>query len=105
MLKCHFDDATNTAGITVKGNLITILADLTYLIRDIYLACQKSNPIMGDAFKNALRMFVDDDSSLIWEESDTDETKKHGGNNVSIRIPRAMQELLDDLREAAEHDE
>ena len=105
MLKCHLEKETCTAKIHVKGNPIEILTDVTFLINDVYNAFRESSPIMGDFFRNILRDAVNDDSSPIWRESGTDETKKHGSNNVSIRIPRAMQELLDDLREAAEHDE
>ena len=105
MLKCHLEKETGTGKICVKGNPIEILADVTLLINDVYNVFRGKGPIMGDFFRTMLRDAVNDDSSPVWKESDTDEAEKHGVNNVSIRIPRAMQELLDDLREAAEHDE
>ena len=104
MLKCHLDDATNTAVITVKGNLITILADLTYLIHDIYLEFRSNDHAAGCVFKHDLQRIIGDNSSPVWEESDTGEAEKHGVNNISIRIPREMQELLDDLK-GGKHDE
>lgn len=97
MLKCHLDNTAGTCVITVKGDLFTIFADLSFLIHDIYLACWRNDPITGYVFKNELRRAVDDNSSLIWEVSDTHELEKCIARDVSIRIPAAMQDLLDDL--------
>ena len=98
MLKCHLDYETNTCKIEVKGNLITILTDMTYLIHDIYLECLNNNPRFGAEFQYMLRKEVGDDSSPVWEVSDTYEAEEDGVKSVSVRIPRNLRDLLDALR-------
>ena len=101
MLKCHLDNETNTCKIDVEGSAASILADLAYLINDIYLAIRNTNPIDGGAFKFALQEMVGDDSSPIWQEFDThegaQEVREDGVKEVSARVPRGLRDLLDAL--------
>ena len=94
MLKCHLDNETNTCKIDVEGSTASILADLAYLINDIYLAIRNTNPIAGGAFKFALQEMVGDDSSPIWQELDahesTHEVREDGVKRVSIRFPGGL---------------
>ena len=99
MLKCHLERETDTGKIEVKGSPIEILADVTFLISDVYLAFQKNSPIMGDLFRDILRDAVNDDSSPIWKVSGTRKAGKDGVKGVSIQIPGELRNLLDALRE------
>ena len=99
MLKCHLEEETNTCKIEVKGNLIGILADVTFLIRDVYIAFQNDSPITGDLFRDMLRDVVNDDSSPIWKISGTHKAGKDGVKGVSVQIPGELRDLLDALRE------
>ena len=99
MLKCHLEEETNTCKIEAKGNLIGILADVTFLIRDVYIAFQNNSPLMGDFFRSMLRDVVNDDSSPIWKASGTNKAWKDGVKGVSVHIPMELRNLLDTLRE------
>lgn len=94
MLKCHLDRKTNTCEIKIDGRVSSILADLSYLINDIYLACRNDNPILGAAFKFTLQEMVGDDSSPIWQELDahegTHEVREDGVEKVPIRFPGGL---------------
>ncbi|MGM9627282.1 MAG: hypothetical protein ACI3V4_04215 [Faecousia sp.] len=102
MLKCHLDSKTNTCKIDVEGNAASILADLSYLINDIYLAFRNHGPIMGEAFKFSLQKMVGDDSSPIWQDFGTQEgeqeVREDGVKGVSVLVPSGLRDLLDDLR-------
>ena len=108
MLKCHLDHETNTCKIDVEGSAPSILADLSCLINDIYLAFRNHGPIMGEVFKFALQEMVGDDSSPIWQDFDTQEgaqeVREDGVKGVSVRFPRGLRDLLDSLR-GTEHGE
>lgn len=99
MLKCHLEKETDTCKIAVKGSPIDILADVTFLIRDVYLAFQKNSPIAGDLFRDMLLEVVNDYSSPVWDVSGTCEAGKDGVKGVSIQIPGELRNLLDTLRE------
>lgn len=99
MLKCHLEKETNTCKIEVKGNPIGILAEVTFLINDVYNVFRENSPIMGDFFRYALRDAVNDDSSLIWKVPDTNKAGKDGVKCVSVHIPGELRNLLDTLRE------
>lgn len=99
MLKCHLEEETNTCKIEVKGNLIGILADVTFLINDVYTLFQNNSPIMGCLFRDILRDAVNDDSSPIWKASGTHKAGKYGVKSVSVHIPGELRNLLDALRE------
>lgn len=99
MLKCHLEKETNTRKIEVKGNPIEILADVAFLINDIYLAFRENSPIMGDLFRTALLDVVNYDSSPIWKVSGTHKAGKDGVKSVSVHIPGELRNLLDTLRE------
>ena len=99
MLKCHLEEETNTCKIEVKGNLIGILADVTFLIRDVYTTFQNNSPLMGDFFRSMLRDVVNDDSSPIWKASGTNKAGEDGVRGVSVQIPGELRNLLDTLRE------
>ena len=94
MLKCHLDSKTNTCKIDVDGNAASILADLSYLINDIYLAFRNHGPIMGEAFKFALQEMVGDDSSPIWQgfgtQEGAQEVREDGVKKVSIKFPGGL---------------
>lgn len=99
MLKCHLEKEADKFEIEVKGNTIDILADVTALINDVYLALQENNPIMGCLFRDILRDAVNDDSSPIWKASGTHKAGKDGVKGVSVQIPGELRNLLDALRE------
>ena len=94
MLKCHLDSKTNTCEIKIEGRITSILADLSYLINDIYLACRNENPLLGEAFRFSLQRMVGDDSSPIWQElgahESTNEVREDGVKRVSIRFPGGL---------------
>lgn len=108
MLKCHLDSKTNTCEIKIEGRITSILADLAYLINDIYLAFRNHGPIMGEVFKFSLQKMVGDDSSPIWQDFGTQEgaqeVREDGVKGVFVRVPRGLRDLLDSLR-GTEHGE
>ena len=99
MLKCHLEKEADKFEIEVKGNTIDILADVTTLINDVYLALQENNPIIGDFFRYYMRAAVNDDSSPMWKVSGTHKAGKDGVKGVSVHIPGELRDLLDTLRE------
>lgn len=99
MLKCHLEKETSTCNITVEGSPIDILADVTFLIRNVYLAFQKNSPIAGSIFRDMLLEVVNDYSSPVWDASGTRKAGKDGVKGVSIQIPGELRNLLDALRE------
>ena len=99
MLKCHFEEETNTCKIEARGNSIEILSDVSFLISGVYNAFRENSPIMGDFFRCMLRDVVNDDSSPIWEVSGTHKAGKDGVKGVSVHIPGELRNMLDTLRE------
>lgn len=101
MLKCNLDDKTGAGHISVKGDLITVLSDVIFLISYIYRLIQRDNQLVADAFENALREFIKDDSPPIWQTQEAHEVEEAGVKDVSIQIPR---DILDGFM-GGEHDE
>ena len=90
---------TGTCKIEAKGSPIDILADVTFLIHEVYTTFQNDSPIMGCLFRDILRDAVNDDSSPIWKISGTHKAGKDGVKGVSVHIPGELRNMLDTLRE------
>ena len=81
MLKCHLDKDENFAMVEATGNMISILADVTYVVRGIYGSLMRDDPISAMLFKAMFRERVNDDRSPVFKTDDD------GVKGVSIRIP------------------
>ena len=82
MLKCHLDKDKNIAMVAATGNMISILTDVTYVVRGIYGSLMRNDPISAMLFKEAFRACVNDDRSPVFQTDDD------GGKDVSSRIPK-----------------
>lgn len=81
MLKCHLDKDKNIAMVVATGNMISILADVTYVVGEIYGSLMRDDPIFALIFKEMFRECVNDDQSPVFKTDDD------GVKGVSIRIP------------------
>lgn len=82
MLKCHLDKDKHIAMVAATGNMISILADVNYVVRGIYGSLMRDDPISAMLFKAMFREFVNDDRSPVFKTDDD------GVKGVSIRIPK-----------------
>ena len=82
MLKCHLDKDKNKFKVKVTGNMISILADVTYVVRRIYESLMRDDPISAMLFKEMFLDVVNDDRSPVFQTDDD------GVTGVSIRIPK-----------------
>lgn len=82
MLKCHLDKDKNIAMVAATGNMISILADVTYVVRGIYGSLMRNDPISAMLFKEMFQACVNDDQSPVFQTDDD------GVKGVSIRIPK-----------------
>ena len=82
MLKCHLDKDKNIAMVAATGNMISILADVTYVVRVIYGSLMRDDPISAMLFKEMFQACVNDDRSPVFKTDDD------GVKGVSIRIPK-----------------
>ena len=82
MLKCHLDKDKNKFKVEVTGNMISILADVTYVVRGIYGSLMRDSPISAMLFKEMFQVCVNDDQSPVFKTDDD------GVKGVSIRIPK-----------------
>lgn len=82
MLKCHLDKDKNFAMVEATGNMISILADVTYVVGEIYGSLMRDDPISALIFKEMFRECVNDDRSPVFQTDDD------GVTGVSIRIPK-----------------
>ena len=82
MLKCHFDKDKNIAMVAATGNMISILADVTYVVNRIYGSLMQEDPISAMLFKEMFLDVVNDDRSPVFKTDDD------GVKGVSIRIPK-----------------
>ena len=82
MLKCHLDKDKNIAMVEATGNMIPILADVTYVVGGIYRSLMRNDPISAMLFKEMFQACVNDDQSPVFKTDDD------GVKGVSIRIPK-----------------
>ena len=82
MLKCHLDKDKDIAMVAATGDMISILADVTYVVRGIYGSLMRDDPISAMLFKAMFRECVNDDRSPVFQTDDD------GVTGVSIRIPK-----------------
>ena len=82
MLKCHLDKDKHIAMVAATGDMISILADVTYVVRGIYGSLMRDDPISAMLFKAMFRECVNDDRSPVFQTDDD------GVKGVSIRIPK-----------------
>lgn len=82
MLKCHLDKDKNKFKVKVTGDMISILTDVTYVVRGIYGSLMRDDPISAMLFKSTFRKCVNDDRSPVFQTDDD------GVKDVSIRIPK-----------------
>ena len=82
MLKCHLDKDKNIAMVAATGNMISILTDVTYVVRRIYGSLMRDDPISAMLFKEMFLDVVNDDQTPVFQTDDD------GVTGVSIRIPK-----------------
>ena len=82
MLKCHLDKDKNIVMVAATGNMISILAYVTYVVREIYGSLMRNDPISAMLFKEMFQACVNDDRSPVFKTDDD------GVKGVSIRIPK-----------------
>ena len=82
MLKCHLDKDKDIAMVAATGDMISILADVTYVVRGIYGSLMRDDPISAMLFKAMFRECVNDDRSPVFQTDDD------GVTGVSIRIQK-----------------
>ena len=82
MLKCHLDKDKNKFKVKATGNMISILADVTYVVNSIYGSLMRDDPISAMLFKEMFLDVVNDDRSPVFKTDDD------GVKGVSIRIPK-----------------
>lgn len=87
MLKCDLNEDTNIAKIEVRGNVLEIAEDLTYLFNRLYKAINSDSPIVGAVFKEILQDCVADDNSPVWKLQADQKPGKDGVKKVSFQIP------------------
>lgn len=89
MLKCDLDDKKGTARVEARGNVMDITADIMYIIRDIYGAISRDDPMTADMFKYFMKRLTDDDSP-VWDLEGTDSKQEDGIQSIHIQLPKGF---------------
>lgn len=84
MLKVDLDAKKGRATIAAEGSGIEILADLTFLIRQIYRGMDEDD---AKAFKYAIQEVIADEESPVWEREEKLENKPDGVKGIRFVFP------------------
>lgn len=84
MLKVDLDVKKGRATIAAKGSGLDILADLTFLIRQI---CRGMDEDDAKAFKNAIQEVIADEESPVWEREEKLGNETDGVKGIRFVFP------------------
>lgn len=89
MLKCDLDIKKGNSMVEVHGDIMDITANIMYIIRDIYGAISRDNPLMADMFKYFMKRAVTDDSP-VWGLEEPDSKQEDGIQSIHIQLPKGF---------------
>lgn len=84
MLKVDLDAKKGSATIVAKGSGFEILADLTFLVRQIYREMDEDE---AKAFKYAIQEVIADEGSPVWEREKKLENEPDGVKRIRFVFP------------------
>ena len=68
MLKIYLDADNGIEEIEYRGNAVTAVADITYLIRKIYALLTEKDRYVGKFFKETVQKVIADNDSPVWKD-------------------------------------
>lgn len=87
MLKCDLDGKKEYADVEIRGNLLEITADITYIISHVYDVIKRENPLSADAFKFFMKKVTNDDSP-VWNFNESGSGQEDGIKSIDIHVPK-----------------
>ena len=84
MLKVDFDAKKGRAKIAAVGSGLEILADVTFLIRDIHKSMDPDN---AKVFKALMQQCIADEDSPVWEDEEKAGNQTDGITNILFKFP------------------
>ena len=84
MLKVDLDVKKGRATIAAKGSGLDIMADLTFLVRQIYREMDEDE---AKAFKYAIQKCIADEESPAWEREEKLENEPDGVKGIRFVFP------------------
>lgn len=84
MLKADLDAKKSRATIAAKGSGFEILADLTFLVRQIYRGMDEDE---AKAFKYEIQEVIADEGSPVWEREEKLENEPDGVKGIRFVFP------------------
>lgn len=83
MIKFHVT-GDNVVRLECRGTAMDMVAEITYLVRDVYRHFTEASPTSGNNFKTLIQMAIADDESPVWERG---EATGDAITKVEIRLP------------------